>query len=85
MTEIFSQINYKDNSLHETIKKEADKKFGSENSYVKNLWIHKEYKKRGGKAAYKGKKPSNKEIKNQVKAEMLDFNDSILEDLEEEV
>lgn len=84
MTEIFSQINYKNDSLHQTVKKEADKKFGPENSYVKNLWIHKEYKKRGGKAAYKGKKPSNKNIKKQVKAEVLDFNDSILEGLEEE-
>jgi len=85
MNEIFSNVNYKNESLHDTIKKEANKKFGSENSYVKNLWIHNEYKKRGGKATYKGKKPSKESIKHQVKATFLvDFAEDIIETLEDD-
>lgn len=57
---------YKNTSLYDQVKKEADKKF-DKNSYVKNLWISREYKKRGGKVEYKDSKPSNVSIKKQIK------------------
>jgi hypothetical protein len=76
MDEIFAKVNYSDKSLYESVKQAANKKFGAGNSYVKNLWIHKEYKKRGGKAQYKGKKPTSKKIKDQVKGSIeIDFSE----------
>jgi hypothetical protein len=68
MEEAFAAVNYTDTKLHDRIKNEADKKFGAKTSYVKNLWIHREYKKRGGKSSYKGKKPSSKKIQKQINA-----------------
>lgn len=75
--EIFSiaAVNYKNKELYNEVRKSADKKF-PKNSYVKNLWILKEYKKRGGKVSYDGKKPSKEKVQKQVKASeliMLDF------------
>jgi hypothetical protein len=64
MEELFAAVKYADTELHNRIKKEADKKFGPKGGYAKNLWVLKEYKKRGGKSSYKGKKPSNDKIKN---------------------
>ena len=73
MDNIFAAVKYADTSLHSKIKQEAEKKFGSKNSYVKNLWIHKEYKKRGGKSSYEGKKPSGKKIQKQINASVVEF------------
>ena len=79
MENVFAAVKYADDKLHSRIKQEAEKKFGAKNSYVKNLWIHKEYKKRGGKSSYEGKKPSDKKIKNQIKAnEGLDIISSFM-------
>jgi ribosomal protein L23 len=79
MENIFAAVKYADSELHSRIKQEAEKKFGAKSSYVKNLWIHKEYKKRGGKSSYEGKKPSDKKIKNQIKAnEGLDIISSFM-------
>ena len=66
MEELFAAVKYADTELHNRIKKEADKKFGPKGGYAKNLWVLKEYKKRGGKSSYKGKKPSNDKIKNLI-------------------
>jgi hypothetical protein len=66
MFDLFSAVNYKDQALYNRVKSEANKKF-AKNSYVKNLWILKEYKKRGGKVGFEGKKPQNKAIQKQVK------------------
>jgi predicted acyl esterase len=79
MENSFAAVKYADSDLHNRIKQEAEKKFGAKSSYVKNLWIHKEYKKRGGKSSYEGKKPSNKKIKKQINASIieLDINDTI--------
>jgi hypothetical protein len=79
MDNSFAAVKYADSELHSRIKQEAEKKFGAKSSYVKNLWIHKEYKKRGGKSSYEGKKPSGKKIQKQINASIieLDINDSI--------
>jgi len=68
MNDMFAAVKYADTELHHRIVKEADKKFGAKTSYVKNLWVHKEYKKRGGKSSYEGKKPSGKKIQKQINA-----------------
>ena len=73
MEELFAAVKYADTELHNRIKKEADKKFGPKGGYAKNLWVLKEYKKRGGKSSYKGKKPSNDKIKNLIKKIILPF------------
>lgn len=68
-------VTYQNKELYNEIRKSANKKFPKD-SYVKNLWILREYKKRGGKVGYDGKKPSKEKIKKQVKASeliMLDF------------
>lgn len=67
MFEIISEVKYVDKTLHESIKRTADKKFGNKSSYVKSLWILKEYKNKGGKVQYKGKKPPQTSIKKQIK------------------
>jgi hypothetical protein len=71
MDSILAAVNYKDKDLIEKVRDAANKKF-SGNSYVKNLWILKEYKKRGGKVGYKGKKPSDKSIKKQTEGASID-------------
>ena len=81
MEELFAAVKYADTELHNRIKKEADKKFGPKGGYAKNLWVLKEYKKRGGKSSYKGQKPSNDKIKNLIKGSYLelDIMDSFFE------
>jgi hypothetical protein len=74
MFEILSEVKYADESLHTRVKQAADKKFGTKSSYVKSLWILKEYKSRGGKVQYKGKKPSSTSIKKQVKGNQVYLN-----------
>lgn len=80
---VLEAVEYKDKALYETVKEAADKKF-SGNSYVKNLWIIREYKKRGGKVSYEGKKPSNVSIKKQVKGSetylVVSYNDEECDD-----
>ena len=49
MFEIISEVKYHDEALHNRVKQAADKKFGTKSSYVKSLWILKEYKSKGGK------------------------------------
>jgi hypothetical protein len=52
-----------DNELYLKVKNLADEKFGSKNSYVKNLWIQKEYTKRGGRSDYDDNaRPSKEDI-----------------------
>ena len=64
---ILESVEYKDKDLYNTVKRQADKKF-TKNSYVKNLWVIREYKRRGGKVKYKGEKPSGTSIKKQIKS-----------------
>lgn len=63
-----AKVTYLDKKLRVRVGQDADKKFGKENSYVKNLWILKEYKKRGGKVRQTGEKPSSKKIEKQVRS-----------------
>lgn len=66
--EIFAaKVDYADKELYQRVRQDANKKFDKD-SYVKNLWVLKEYKKRGGKVKQSGKKPSAESIKRQVKA-----------------
>jgi len=74
MFEIISEVKYHDEALHNRVKEAANKKFGTKSSYVKSLWILKEYKSRGGKVQYKGKKPSGTSIKKQVKGSQVYLN-----------
>lgn len=62
-------VNYKNSELIKKVRQQADQKF-SKDSYVKNLWVLKEYKKRGGKVSYKGEKPAQKTITEQVTASL---------------
>jgi hypothetical protein len=71
MFEVISEVKYRDDALHNRVKEAANKKFGTKNSYVKNLWILREYKSRGGKVQYKGQNPASTSIKKQVKAKEL--------------
>jgi hypothetical protein len=71
MFEAISEVKYRDEALHDRVKKAADHRFGNKSSYVKSLWILREYKARGGKVQYKGQKPSSTSIKKQVKANQL--------------
>ena len=64
---ILESVEYKDKDLYNKVKRQADKKF-TKNSYVKNLWVIREYKRRGGKVKYKGDKPSQTSITKQVKS-----------------
>jgi hypothetical protein len=80
--EALSKVDYKDKELYQRVRKDADDKFGAKNSYVKNLWVLKEYKKRGGKTKFSGKKPNSDEIKKSVKsaeihAEMDEYQDEV--------
>jgi hypothetical protein len=68
--DVFAAVDYKDQSLLDNVKKAADKKFGTNRSYVKNLWILREYKKRGGKVKYSGKRPSSDIIKKNVQKDV---------------
>lgn len=67
----FSKVTYQDKELYNRVRKDADEKFGGDNSYVKNLWVLREYKKRGGKTKFSGKKPNSDEIKKSVKSEEI--------------
>jgi len=71
MFEVISSVEYKDSALHNSVKQKADKLF-PKNSYVKSLWILREYKKRGGAVSYKGEKPKSGSIKKEVKSESYD-------------
>jgi hypothetical protein len=73
MFEVLSSVEYKDKALHDRVKQSADKLF-KKDSYVKNLWILKEYKKRGGEVSYQGKKPKNSSIKKVVQSEKESYN-----------
>lgn len=64
----FSEVEYLDKDKHSEVKRLADEKFGEKNSYVKNLYILKEYKKRGGKLKYSGDKPKKSDVEKQVKS-----------------
>jgi len=61
-----AKITYLNKDLYNKVKKEADKKFNKD-SYVKNLWIMKQYEKRGGKLKKDGEKPSEKKVKKSIK------------------
>jgi len=61
-----AKITYLDEDLYERVKRDADKKFRKD-SYVKHMWVLKEYERRGGKTSKEGKKPSNKQVKKLVK------------------
>lgn len=65
MANFLTAVEYKDKALYERVKRAADEKF-SGSSYVKNLWILNEYKRRGGDVKYGGKKPSKTSIKKQI-------------------
>lgn len=65
-----AKVTYLNQELYKNVRKDADDKFGGENSYVKNLWVLKEYKKRGGKTRYSGKKPSGDDIEKSVSKEI---------------
>lgn len=67
---IFAAVKYQNTELHNSVKQAAQKKFGDKSSYVKNLWILKEYKKRGGKVKYSGEKPSGETIKKNVQKDV---------------
>jgi hypothetical protein len=76
-----SAVKYKNSELLNKVRQDATKKFGGDNSYVKNLWVLNEYKKRGGKVSYQGKKPSGKKIQKQIGS--FDINDSIIDMIDE--
>jgi hypothetical protein len=61
-------VIYLNKSLHSKVKQAANEKFDKP-SYVKSLWITREYKKRGGKVRYEGGKPSKESIKKAVASE----------------
>jgi hypothetical protein len=67
----FSAVEFLDKELRTKVGQAADKKFGAKNSYAKNLWILREYKKQGGKVKNSGKKPSSEKIKKQVNASII--------------
>jgi len=62
---IYDSIEFKNKSLYQEVKQAANKKF-TKSSYVKNLWILNEYKRRGGDVLYKNKKPSKVSIKKSI-------------------
>ena len=67
-------VEYENQHLHQEVVKDANKKF-DKNSYVKSLWILKEYKRRGGKVNYSGdKKPSKHKIEKQIKGKEIVLN-----------
>lgn len=70
MNSVFAKVSYLNQDLYNSVKKDADSKFGAESSYVKNLWTLKEYKKRGGKVKYSGEKPSKNKVSKQIEGEI---------------
>jgi hypothetical protein len=68
--DVFAAVDYQNKDLLNSVKDAADKKFGSNRSYVKNLCILKEYKKLGGKVKYSVKRPGKDEIKKNVKKDV---------------
>jgi hypothetical protein len=84
MDQVFAKVTYVDQVLLQSVRRSADEKFGKKNSYVKNLWVLKEYRKRGGRTKFKGKKPSSKTIQKQVKASQeLDIFDDVWDNIDE--
>jgi hypothetical protein len=61
-----AKVIYHDKSLLSKVRKSADEKFGNKNSYTKNLWTLRSYKKQGGRVSYQGEKQSNKKIEQSV-------------------
>ena len=91
LLESLSAIEYKDQKLLDSVKNAAQEKFGDKSSYVRSLWVLREYKKRGGKVKYSGERPSKEQIKKNVEKEVerlrseaseLDFSDFAREFLE---
>lgn len=70
MNSVFAKVSYLNQDLYNSVKKDADSKFGNDSSYVKNLWTLKEYKKRGGKVKYSGDKPTKNKISKQIEGEI---------------
>jgi hypothetical protein len=68
----FAEVEYLDKEKYSQVKEVADRKFGEKNSYVKNLFVLREYKKRGGKVKYSGDKPKDSDIKTLVKSSLFD-------------
>lgn len=84
MEQIFAKVQYVDQVLLQSVRRSADDKFGKKNSYVKNLWVLKEYKKRGGKTKFQGKKPTSKKIQKQIKASLeINLFDEIWNNIDE--
>ena len=82
MDSVLAAVEYKNKELIQKVRQDAAKKF-SGNSYVKNLWVLNEYKKRGGKVAYKGKKPATKKIQKQIEASIEDCIFDMVDEWEE--
>ena len=92
LLESLAAVDYKDEKLLSSVKEAAQKKFGDKHSYIRSLWVLREYKKRGGKVEYSGKRPSKEEVKKNVQKEVerlrseaseLDFSDFAREFLDE--
>lgn len=79
---IFAGIKYLNPDIREKVEKEAEKKFGAKNSYVKNLWILKTYRKQGGKTKFEGKKPSGQKITKQIEGKFAEVAVPYIEDSE---
>jgi hypothetical protein len=82
MESIFAAVKYQNENLINEVRQDANKKF-SGNSYVKNLWVLKEYKRRGGKVSYKGEKPAAKKIKKQIDASIDEQVFAMVDEFEE--
>jgi len=67
-----AKVTFLNEDLYERVKKEADRKF-NKNSYVKHMWVLKEYERRGGKTRKEGNKPSNKQVKKLVRGYEIDL------------
>jgi hypothetical protein len=66
-TSYAAKVEYLNKKLYEEVKKEVSRKIPQ--SYVRNLQILKEYKKKGGKVRYSGQSPSNKSVQKNLKQE----------------
>lgn len=64
MNDIFASIVRLDKNLEAKIQKEADKLFGSNKSFIKDLWVQRQYNTKGGKSNFNFKpRPSRSFIK----------------------
>lgn len=77
MINFAEKIQRLNKELFKKVEEEADNKFGKDNSYVKNLWTEKEYKKRGGKSVYKEKKPKSEKIEKRLSKEAKSYSINI--------